>query len=205
MAIRNILRGDDPALRQKSRAVSDFNRRLHVLIDDMRETLFDANGLGLAAPQVGVLRRVILIVDFIFEDDAPQELVIELINPEIVESEGEQNGSEGCLSIPGVYGMVPRPAKVKVKAQNRLGEQFEMICRGLTARAVCHEVDHLNGVVFTSLTDRFLTEEELDEMRAEREAEYTAEDEAKVAAESETAEPAEASAKEAVREEAKEE
>ena len=205
MAIRNILRGDDPALRKKSRAVSDFNRRLHVLIDDMRETLFDANGLGLAAPQVGVLRRVILIVDFIFEDDAPQELVIELINPEIVESEGEQNGSEGCLSIPGVYGMVPRPAKVKVKAQNRLGEQFEMICRGLTARAVCHEVDHLNGVVFTSLTDRFLTEEELDEMRAEREAEYTAEDEAKVAAESETAEPAEASAKEAVREEAKEE
>jgi len=168
MAIRNILRGDDPALRRKSRAVTDFNSRLHILLDDMRETLLEANGLGIAAPQVGVLRRAVLIVDLSIDTEAVEDQIIELINPEIVECSGEQTGSEGCLSIPGVYGMVTRPESVRVRAQNRLGKTFVMGGKDITARAICHEIDHLNGVVFTSLTDHFLTEEELQEMRAER-------------------------------------
>jgi len=169
MAIRNILNGDDPALKKKSRIVTDFNRRLHILLDDMRETLQEANGLGLAAPQVGVLRRVILVVDLSIETESPDEQIIELINPEIIAESGEQTGSEGCLSIPGLYGIVTRPDLVKVKAQDRHGKAFEIWAKALSARAVCHEIDHLNGVVFTSLTDRFLTEEELEKLRNERE------------------------------------
>jgi len=175
MAIRNILSGDDPTLKKKSRVVTDFNKRLHILLDDMRETLLDANGLGLAAPQVGVLRRAVLIVDLSIDTEIPEEQIIELVNPVIVECAGEQTGSEGCLSIPGVYGMVPRPEFVKVRAFDRRGEELELSCSDLAARAVCHEIDHLNGVVFTSLTDRFLTAEELENMREEREATAEAE------------------------------
>ena len=170
MAIRNILQGDDPTLRKTSRAVTDFNKRLHVLLDDMRETLLEANGLGLAAPQVGVLRRVILIVDIDMDAEDPDKRIIELVNPEIIAQSGEQTGSEGCLSIPGVYGIVTRPELVKVKAQDRDGNTFELWHKDLTARAICHEVDHLDGVVFTTLTDRFLTEEELEAMAAEKES-----------------------------------
>jgi len=170
MAIRNILHGDDPALRKHSRAVTDFNKRLHVLLDDMRETLIEANGLGLAAPQVGVLRRAVLIVDLSIESEDPEDQIIELVNPEIIEVSGEQTGSEGCLSIPGVYGLVSRPEEVKVRAQDRFGRTFALRGKELTARAICHETDHLNGIVFTSLTDHFLTEEELEAMREEREA-----------------------------------
>jgi len=169
MAIRNILKGDDPALIRQSRTVTDFNRRLHVLLDDMRETLHEANGLGLAAPQVGVLRRAILVVDLSIETEEPDEQIIELINPEVLAKSGEQTGSEGCLSIPGLYGIVTRPDLVKVKAQDRNGKTFEMFFKELSARAVLHEIDHLNGVIFTSLTDRFLTEEELEQLRAEKE------------------------------------
>ena len=161
MAIRNILQGDDPALRKHSRGVHDFNRRLHILLDDMRETLQKANGLGLAAPQVGVLRRVVLVVDTSIITEDPDEQIIELINPEIQAQSGEQTGSEGCLSIPGVYGIVTRPETVTVKAQDRNGRKFGISVSELTARAVCHEIDHLNGVVFTTLTERFLTEEEM--------------------------------------------
>jgi len=170
MAIRYILQGEDPALRKKSRVVTDYNKRLHILLDDMRETLHEANGLGLAAPQVGVLRRVVLVVEFIRSEETLEERIVELINPEIVESSGEQNGSEGCLSVPGIYGMVTRPELVRVSAHDRYGEVFEYQCEGLAARAVCHELDHLNGVIFTSLTDHFLTDEELEKMRAERDA-----------------------------------
>jgi len=168
VAIRNILTGDEPALRKKSRAITDFNKRLHVLLDDMHETLQDADGLGLAAPQVGILRRVALIVDINSETDPPEETVYELINPEITEESGEQNGSEGCLSVPDVYGMVSRPETVTVRAQDRFGDTFEITCSGLTARAACHEIDHLDGVLFTSLTDHILTDEELDALRDER-------------------------------------
>ena len=170
MAIRNILRGDDPALRKHSRPVTNFNKRLHVLLDDMRETLIEANGLGLAAPQVGVLRRAVLIVDLSIESEDPEDQIIELVNPRIFEVSGEQTGSEGCLSIPGVYGLVSRPEEVKVRAQDRYGKTFVLRGKELTARAICHETDHLDGIVFTSLTDHILTEEELEAMREEREA-----------------------------------
>ena len=167
MALRNILTGDEPALRKNSRIVTDFNKRLHVLLDDMGETMIEANGLGLAAPQVGVLRRAVLIVQIDDECDPPKEETVELINPEIIEQSGTQEGSEGCLSIPGVYGMVCRPEIVRVRAQDRFGDTFEITCKGLSARAACHEIDHLNGVIFTTLTDHILTEEELENMRAE--------------------------------------
>ena len=174
MAIRNILRGDDPTLVKKSRVVTDYNKRLHILLDDMRETLLEANGLGLAAPQVGVLRRTVLVVDLSIDAEDPEEQIIELVNPEIVACSGEQNGSEGCLSVPGVYGMVTRPEHVRVRARDRWGDGFELVCSDITARAVCHEIDHLNGVIFTTLTDHFLTEEELEQMRLEKEAEAEA-------------------------------
>ena len=169
MAIRNILGGDDPSLKKNSRIVTDFNKRLHVLLDDMRETLIEANGLGLAAPQVGVLRRAVLIVDTSIEAELPEEQIVELINPEIIAKSGEQTGSEGCLSIPGVYGLVKRPQLARVKAQDRYGNSFEVWGKDLTARALCHEIDHLNGVIFTTLTDHILSEEELEALAAERE------------------------------------
>ena len=167
MAIRNILRNGDPALLKKSREVADFNKRLHILLDDMRETLMEANGLGLAAPQVGILRRAVLIVDTTIETESQDERIIELVNPEIIARSGEQTGSEGCLSFPGIYGIVKRPALVKVKAQDRYGATFELWGKDLTARAICHEIDHLNGNVFTMLVERFLTEEELEALAAE--------------------------------------
>ena len=167
MAIRKILHGDDPALRKNSRVVTDFNRRLHILLDDMRETLTEANGLGLAAAQVGVLRRAALIVDISIDTEDSNEQIIELINPEIVENSGEQTGREGCLSVPGVFGLVTRPEYVRVRAQDRYGKPFELCCFGLTTRAACHEIDHLNGIIFTSLTDHILTEEELEQLASD--------------------------------------
>ncbi|MCL2152923.1 MAG: peptide deformylase [Oscillospiraceae bacterium] len=168
MAIRNILRGNDPALLKTSRIITDFNKRLHMLLDDMRETLVEANGLGLASPQVGVLRRAVLIVDTEIADKPMEEQIIEMVNPEIIEECGEQTGNEGCLSVPGVYGIVTRPERVKVKAQDRYGNYFELLLSNTAARAACHEVDHLNGVIFTSLAERFLTEEELDRLAEDR-------------------------------------
>jgi len=184
MATRIILSDGEHGLLKTSRPVTDFNKRLHDLIDDMRETLIEANGLGLAAPQVGILRRVALIIDS-SEDDSVSEMseeelssdeltaqeiaenlnskIIELINPEIIKTDGEQTGREGCLSVPGVYGVVTRPNYVSFKAQNRHGEEFILDVSELTARAVCHEIDHLNGIIFTSVADRILTDEELAE------------------------------------------
>jgi len=189
MATRNILKDGEKGLNKKSREITDFNKRLHILLDDMRETLIEANGLGLAAPQVGVLRRVALIVDTAKETESSDdqndeeteediinkynEQIIELVNPEILSCEGEQTGSEGCLSVPGVYGIVTRPETVVFKAQDRYGNYFELKVDELTARAVCHEIDHLDGVIFTSIVERFLTEEELAEMAAQREKSQT--------------------------------
>ncbi|MBQ5405753.1 MAG: peptide deformylase [Oscillospiraceae bacterium] len=160
MALRNILTKEQPLLYKKSRAVTDFNPRLHQLLDDMRDTLLEANGVGLAAPQVGVLRRAVLVIETNVTEDE-DEYVIELINPEIIESSGEQDGAEGCLSVPGEYGLVKRPMTVKVRAQDRYGKTFEVEGTGLTARCFCHEIDHLEGVVFTAKAERMLTEEEL--------------------------------------------
>jgi len=169
MATRNILRDDDPGLLKKSRAITEYNQRLHILLDDMKETLIKANGLGLAAPQVGVLRRAVLIVDTGIEADSPEEQIIELINPQILETDGEQTGREGCLSVPGVYGIVTRPESLRVAAYDRFGNSFELSGTQLTARAICHELDHLDGIVFTSIVERYLTEEEVAEMTAEYE------------------------------------
>ena len=160
MALRNIYTKEQPLLYKKCRPVKEFNGRLYQLLDDMAETLLQANGVGIAAPQVGVLRRAVLVI----ETNVPEgedEYVIELINPEIIESSGEQEGPEGCLSVPGEYGLVKRPMNVKVRAQDRNGEWFEVEGTGLTARCFCHEIDHLEGVVFTSRCERMLTEEEL--------------------------------------------
>ncbi|MBM7581896.1 peptide deformylase [Caldicoprobacter guelmensis] len=141
MAIRKIMiYGKDDVLRKKSKPVEKIDKRVLELLDDMAETMRHADGVGLAAPQVGILRRVVVI-------DVGEGL-IELINPEIVESSGEQRGAEGCLSIPGIRGEVIRPERVKVKALNREGEQIEVTGTGLLARALCHEIDHLDGILF---------------------------------------------------------
>jgi len=167
MATRNILTDGERGLEKKSRIVTDFNKRLHILLDDMQETLIEANGLGLAAPQVGVLRRAVLIVDTSIESEYIDDQIVELINPEIIQSYEEQIGNEGCLSIPGVYGIVNRPGKVLVKAQDRNGNFFEYEGSDIIARAVCHEIDHLEGILFTSIADRMLTDEEIAEMQAQ--------------------------------------
>ena len=162
MALRNIVEKGDKVLNKRCRPVTVFDEKLHILLDDMRETLDKADGVGLAAPQVGILRRVVLVL----ETNVPEGedgYVIELINPEIIERSGEQAGPEGCLSLPGVYGWVERPEKVKLRAQDRNGEWFEAEGEGLTARAFCHELDHLEGVLFDELADHIMSEEELNE------------------------------------------
>ena len=160
MALRNILTKEEPALYKTSRPVTDFNGRLHQLLDDMNETLAEAGGVGLAAPQVGILRRAVLVV-VTYVPVGEDVFVIELINPEIIEATGEQEGAECCLSVAGEYGIVKRPMHVKVRAQDRDGEWFEVEGDGLTARCFCHEIDHLNGIVFTSKCERMLSEDEI--------------------------------------------
>lgn len=160
MAIRTIITEGDPVLNKVCHPVTNFDARLHDLLDDMRETLTEANGVGLAAPQVGILRRVVLVVN------AEGEMM-ELINPEIVAQEGEQEGLEGCLSVPGMWGYVTRPEWAKVKAQDRNGNWFEVEGSGLTARCFCHELAHLDGHLYSELCDRLYTTDELDELLAE--------------------------------------
>ena len=160
MALRNIVTKEDKILYKVCRPVVKFNDRLHQLLDDMADTLTKANGVGLAAPQVGVLRRAVLVLETNVGEDE-EEFVIELINPEILETSGEQIGGEGCLSVPGEYGVVRRPSYVKVKAQNRFGEWFEYEGEGLTARCICHELEHLDGHLFLEKCERMLTEEEI--------------------------------------------
>ena len=141
MALRNIRVDDDPILRKNSRKVEAFDQRLEMLIDDMFDTMYDANGVGLAAVQVGVLKQVIVI------DTGEEDEKLVLINPEIIATEGEQTGGEGCLSIPGKNGIVTRPQKVTVRALD--GNVFEKTGEDLLARAFCHEIDHLSGVLYT--------------------------------------------------------
>ena len=153
MGLRKILTEKEPALHEVCKPVTSFDAKLHKLLDDMAETMQDANGVGLAAPQVGILRRVVTV-------DLGDE-ILELVNPSLVETDGEQVGAEGCLSVPGKYGLVKRPNYAKVKAQDRYGEWFEVEGEELIARCFCHELDHLDGIVYTEVMDRFLTEEEL--------------------------------------------
>lgn len=159
MGLRKILTDKDPALHKVCRPVEKFDGRLHRLLDDMKETLAEANGVGLAAPQVGILRRVVLV-------DTGDE-VLELINPSLLETSGEQVGAEGCLSIPGKYGLVKRPNYAKVRAQDRDGNWFEAEGEELIARCFCHELDHLDGILYTEVMERFLTEEELEAQEEE--------------------------------------
>ncbi len=155
MAIRKIVTVGDAILEKTCRPVTDFNDRLFILLDDMRDTLSAAHGAGLAGPQVGVLRRVALVM---IEDES----YLEIINPEIISKEGEQEGLEGCLSVPGQYGTVVRPQKVTVRYQDRQGREHQREAEGFTARAFCHEIDHLDGHLYTELALDMMTEEELE-------------------------------------------
>lgn len=156
MAILNIVKEGDPTLRKICRPVTEITPRIVRLLDDMKETLADANGAGLAAPQVGILRRICVV-------DTGEE-VLELINPEIIFAEGEQEEVEGCLSVPDVWGYTHRPAKVTVKALDRNGEEFTAEGEGLVARCFCHEIDHLDGKLFTDNAVYILTPDEVDKM-----------------------------------------
>ena len=153
MGLRKILTDKEPALHKVCKPVEKFDWRLHKLLNDMADTLEEANGVGLAAPQVGILRRVVIV-------DTGEEL-LELVNPVMLETSGEQEGPEGCLSVPGKYGLVKRPYYAKVRAQDRFGNWYEAEGEELTARCFCHELDHLDGILYTQVMDRFLTEEEL--------------------------------------------
>lgn len=154
MAIRNIVKTGDDVLLKMCRPVEKFDAKLWALLDDMAETMDAANGVGLAAPQVGLLRRIVVI--------DVGEGRIELINPEIVKTSGEQDGAEGCLSFPNQWGMVKRPMHVTVRAQERNGKWFELSGSELLARAFCHEIDHLNGVCFVSRAYRMVDPDELE-------------------------------------------
>ena len=157
MALTKISTELDPALHMLCRPVTEFNDRLHRLLDDMTETLRQANGVGLAAPQVGILRRAVVV-------ETGEENMLELVNPRILEQSGEQDGAEGCLSVPGKWGMVKRPNYVKLQAQDRFGNWFEVEAEALIARCFCHELDHLDGHLYTEKVSRFLTEEEMEQM-----------------------------------------
>jgi len=156
MAILNILNDTEETLRKKSRPVEKISPRLHQLLDDMQETLKLSGGVGLAAPQVGILRRVVLV------DNGEQ--VLELINPQIIETKGVQEEVEGCLSVPGRWGITRRPAYVKVRAMDRNGKTYEADGTGIVARCFCHELEHLDGILFTDKVLRMLTEEEIEKL-----------------------------------------
>lgn len=156
MALRKIVEQGEDCLYKVCRPVTDFNKRLHILLDDMTETLVAAGGAGLAAPQVGILRRVCIVM----QEDT--EEYVELINPKIVSQKGSQTGPEGCLSVPGKWGLVTRPSWVQVRAQDRFGNWFNLAGEGLTARCFCHELEHLDGHLYIEHVERFLTEEEVE-------------------------------------------
>lgn len=148
MALRNIRRIGDPVLGKTAKPVTEMNQKINVLIEDMLDTMYQAQGVGLAAPQVGILRRIV-VIDVSMEGDSP----IVLINPEIIEKNGEQTGGEACLSVPGKTGVVTRPHYAKVKAYNELMEEITVEGEALLARALCHEIDHLNGTLYVSMVE----------------------------------------------------
>uniref|UniRef100_A0A7C5V392 Peptide deformylase n=1 Tax=Caldicellulosiruptor owensensis TaxID=55205 RepID=A0A7C5V392_9FIRM len=158
MALRKIRIYEDEILRKKSKIVEKFDQRLHQLLDDMKDTMYEANGIGLAAPQVGVLKRAV-VIDI-------GEGAIEFVNPQIEYTEGSVVDVEGCLSVPNVWGEVERPQKVVVNAQDRFGNEFRLEAEGLLARALCHEIDHLDGILFVDKVIRFVSEEEIEQRRS---------------------------------------
>ena len=168
MAERTIVTRGNPILTKVCRPVTEFNDKLHTLLDDMQQTLTKNDGYGLAAPQVGILRRVVVLLD-------EEEQMVELVNPEITATSGSEVDYEGCLSVPNMYGLVERPTEASVRAQDRNGEYFEFTGHGTTARCICHELEHLDGHLFVEHTDRLVTGEEMDrERQAKEEAEARA-------------------------------
>ena len=161
MALRKIVKEKESMLRKVSRPIEKFDDRLHTLLDDMADTMYEADGCGIAGVQVGVLRRC-FVVDI-------GDGLIEFVNPEITLREGEQDGMEGCLSSPGDFGLVVRPKKITIKALDRAGKPFELTAEDFLARAICHEYDHLDGRIFKDITHHMLTEEELRRMDEEDE------------------------------------
>ena len=163
--VRKILKLGDETLRKISKPMPKFDLRLWLLLRDMADTMYDANGVGLAAPQVGILRRVVVI------DVQDEHGLIELVNPQIIAVEGEQAGSEGCLSVPGRLGYVVRPQKVTVRAQDRKGKFFELTGEDLLARALCHEIDHLDGVMYVDKMDYEIFEDKNEDKKEDKGAE----------------------------------
>ena len=172
MALRTILKKDtdEESLRKKSRPVTVFDKRLHTMIDDMIDTLKDSGGVGLAAPQVGILRRIVVI-------EKEDGTILELVNPEIIATAGEQEGLEGCLSLPGVWGVVKRPMTVTVKAMDRNGNVYTDTESELIGRCFVHECEHLDGILFVDRASKILTEEELQQMEEAGEPELGSEEE----------------------------
>lgn len=165
MALRKIMTDPEPCLHKVCRPVTEFNGRLHSLLNDMHHTLREAQGAGLAAPQVGILRRVVLV-------DVGDEEYLELINPELIETQGEQEGPEGCLSVPGKWGMVSRPYYARVRAQDRYGDWFEAEGEEIVARCFCHELEHLDGKLYVERVSHWMTDEEVTDFYARQEEEW---------------------------------
>lgn len=171
--VRTIIKQGDPVLTKKCHPITRFDRRLWDLLDDMKETLSGAHGMGLAAPQVGIVRRVVVVVT-----DPETGEMTELVNPQLISTEGEVEDWEGCLSVPGLWGRVKRPETACVEAQDRWGEWFQMEGYGIVARCFCHELEHLDGHLYTEHAPRLYTTEELDAIqKEEEEAEKAAEGE----------------------------
>lgn len=158
MALLNIMKEHEPVLRKISKPVGEINDRIITLLDDMKDTLIKSGGVGLAAPQVGILRRLFII------DDNPDKghNIVEFINPRIIKTEGKQEEVEGCLSIPGKYGIVPRPMTVTVEATNRNGETFTYTGTGLFGKCLCHEYDHLDGILYIDKAVEMLDEDDVE-------------------------------------------
>lgn len=167
MAIRNIVTRGDEILTKKCKEIKEITPRMRELSNDLIETMKDSNGVGLAAPQVGVIKRIFVACPYVPEN----EDVIVMINPEITYEEGEQTCTEGCLSVPGYIGLVRRPKKIRIKYQDLEGELKEMEFQDFAANVICHEYDHLSGVLYTDKTDKLMTEEEYDEYRAKEDNE----------------------------------
>ncbi len=167
MSLRTIRELGDPVLAKRAKEIKEITPKISKLIEDMKETMYEADGVGLAAPQVGMLKRLV-VIDVSAEQDQP----LVMINPQILESDGEQTGWEGCLSVPGKTGQVTRPMHVVAKAFNENMEEYTIEGEGLLARAICHELDHLDGHMYVELVEgKLYTNEELDELMAQEEAE----------------------------------
>ena len=164
MALRNIVTEEDPILRKTCRPVGEVTPRIQMILDDMVETMRDANGVGLAAPQVGIMRRM-------FVAEPEPEKVYMFVDPEIISAEGEQEGTEGCLSVPGYVGTVKRPEKIVIKGKDRYGKEKEYTFEGFDAVVMCHEFDHLEGILYTDKATEMFTAEELEQNAEEREQE----------------------------------